>query len=72
MLKLFGIPVIVTPAAVSRVERRVRGGYMNRWLIREVVLQPTAFVYQDPLTHGPAVITMHPLLAQRMAREGML
>lgn len=37
------IRIVEHSMAVKTVETRVRGGYMNRWLIRDFVEQPCAF-----------------------------
>lgn len=39
-MNLMGIPIIESPLAVTRVEARVRGGYLNHWLIRAFVEKP--------------------------------
>ena len=51
----------------ERIESRVRGGYMNRWLIRKVttVRRPYAVVAQDHLFGGQAIYA-HPDLITSM------
>lgn len=58
---LYGAPVITNREMFERnvrVEQRVRGGYMNRWLIREITL---VTVVDRSIVHtlGGAVL-MHP------------
>jgi hypothetical protein len=50
--------------ATRRVERRVRGGYMNRWLVRAIVDEPRAYIYGN-------VMFAHPDLIDRLRRESV-
>lgn len=44
MNTFLGVPIIESELAVKVVERRVRGGYMNHWLIRAHVREPSMLV----------------------------
>lgn len=49
-----------TPLLTERVERRVRGGYLGRWLVREVVERPMQVFVHDCRTN---TIYCHPAMA---------
>ncbi len=57
-----GKPVMPTPLASMTVVRRVPGGYLNHWLIREVRQEPC--VYETPF-----LVFMHPALYEIYIRE---
>lgn len=37
---IMGVRIVTSPLAIRRVFRRVKGGYMNHWLIRVEVMEP--------------------------------
>lgn len=49
-----GLPAYKSELALKRIERRVRGGYLNRWLIREVTLVPSIIVTAHAIYVHPA------------------
>lgn len=45
-MKIFGIQICPSPLMVEKKVMRVRGGYLNRWLIRaEVIVPRNEFVH---------------------------
>lgn len=66
---LCGVPIYESELATRPVvrETRVRGGYMNRWLLRAFVTvnEPTAYMMQRPPAGRPAIIA-HPEVAMRL------
>lgn len=44
MHSLTELPVYVSAEALKLVDHRIPGGYMNRWLVREVKLVPAIIV----------------------------
>ena len=56
-----GMPVHLSPLATRKGVGRVRGGYMNRWLIRAEVQVPSYYV-------AGGVICMHPDLWAKVSK----
>lgn len=71
MNHLLGVRVYANSLLVRerRIESRVRGGYMNRWLIRkvDVLREPYAVMAADHLFGGQALYA-HPEVLARMRR----
>lgn len=63
-MKLYGTEVMPSPLAVTRTVGRVRGGYMNRWLIRGIVETPA--IFHDRLNN---VLYVHPDLMAKLIQE---
>jgi len=51
-----GIQIFEHPLALKRVERRVKGGYLNRWLIREIAMVPCVMFVGHALFVHPALM----------------
>lgn len=68
-MNLLGITIKPSPLMVETVTevRRVRGGYLNRWLIRAVVTEtrPSRSVFHDRLNN---VMYAHPDVIAQIAR----
>lgn len=64
MTKFMGMNLLESPLATRREIRRVRGGYMNRWLIRAEVTVPC--VIHDRLSN---TIYLHPELMAKLREE---
>ena len=67
-----GVLLKADPTMVFKTHQRVRGGHLNRWLIRVEVLVPRPFVRVD---HLEGVLYAHPdmfpaVLAQLRATGG--
>lgn len=54
---LHGMRIFENPFAVRKVTTRIRGGYMNRWLIRAQVNEPCFYI--DDINN---IIHCHPYL----------
>lgn len=65
MTKFMGMNVLESPLATRREIRRVRGGYMKRWLIRAEVTVPC--VIHIGLSN---TIYVHPDLMAQLEKEG--
>lgn len=59
---LTGVTFHARPWMVVKVERRVRGGYMNHWLIRQVVEKPAPYCY---VGSGGRDVYAHPIMIER-------
>ncbi len=66
---LNGYQVFQSPlvAKVTHIEKRVKGGYMNRWLIR--VIETVVDTSQVLIMESERKIFMHPDAYQKLARE---
>lgn len=68
-MNLFGVNIQPSPLMTETVTevRRVRGGYLNRWLIRAVVIEtrPSRNVLHDRINN---VMYAHPVLIAQLAR----
>lgn len=68
-MTLFGISIIPSPLMTETVvvERRVRGGYMNRWLIRAFIpeTRPSRNFIHDRLANR---IFCHPSIVDEIRR----
>jgi len=64
MSQIGGLRIVPDEHMVERVEARVPGGYMNRWLIRATVTRPlrTARMWGNTLF-------MHPTLIEQFKKE---
>lgn len=79
MRTLFGLELVESDLAVEhvRVERRVPGGYLNRWLVREVTVErrPCAYVINPGavglqiMGSGEPRYIIHPHLAAKLRYE---
>ena len=61
---IYGVPIRTSPYAVRTVVKRVRGGYMNRWLICVKVEEP--FAYFDRALN---VMICHPDILRALTKE---
>lgn len=66
MKTIYGIEVWPSPLLTETREGRVRGGYMNRWLIRAMVTVPSRQMIHDRLNNR---IFAHPELIAEMERS---
>lgn len=62
-IPFFGFEVYQSELAVRKVITRVRGGYLNRWLIRAEVWAPCAFFV------GAKKMYIHPLLYKQLQEQ---
>lgn len=62
----FGMRVCESVMAVRTVVRRVPGGYMNRWLIREVAVVPCIVI-----ARSLGVMLVHPTLMPKLQSARM-
>ncbi len=65
MNSLYGIPVYPAPWMTETKTTRVRGGYLNRWLIRATVTLPKQEVAHDRINHR---IYAHPAVIAQLAK----
>lgn len=69
-MNLYGMEVVPSLLLTETVteERRVRGGYLNRWLIRQIVteMRPSKKVIHDRLSNR---IYCHPEILAQIKRE---
>jgi len=61
---MFGTKLVPSPLTVTRTVGRVRGGYLNRWLIRGIVETPA--IFHDRLNN---VLYVHPALMAKLKQE---
>jgi hypothetical protein len=52
----FGVPIIETDTMTVKVEVRIRGGYLNRWLIRSYEDRSAYAVHENCIVAHPAAI----------------
>lgn len=65
MTTIFGIELCPSPLLVETRVGRVRGGYMNRWLIRAMVTVPSRTMIHDRVNNR---YYAHPELIAEMKR----
>lgn len=61
---MYGAKLVQSHLAVTHKVGRVRGGYLNRWLIRGIVETPA--IFHDRLNN---VIYVHPALMPKLKQE---
>lgn len=68
---LYGVPIVESWQAVEvvKIDRRVRGGYMNRWLIREYIEEAKPAAFTVTLPSGAKRLVIHPRLLDKMLFE---
>lgn len=65
-MNIFGISIHPAPLMVEQKETRIKGGYLNRWLIRAVVTVPSTKVIHDRLNNR---MYCHPAVIQQMRKS---
>lgn len=66
-VSILGVKIFESPLCTTRVVKRVRGGYLNRWWIRQETNEPAVWV-----DHARGCLYIHPALAVELEREGRL
>lgn len=66
MMTFDGIAIYPLKSLVVTRKRRVRGGYLNRWLVLETVVEPSPNVHVEATT---GVAYAHPVTLARINLE---
>lgn len=66
MKTIYGIELCPSPLMTESREGRVRGGYMNRWLIRAMVTVPSRTMIHDRVNNR---VFAHPELIAEIERS---